>query len=61
MDGKTTYGKRFLIVAAEQPKQLAVVTLTSARSPSIPSVSEVGNIGLLKPALRSFRFGTERP
>ena len=61
VDGRTTYGKRFLIVAEEKPTQLAVVTLTSARSAAIPSVDEVGNLGALKAPLRSFRFGTERP
>lgn len=63
--GRTTYGKRFLLIPAydanEQPRDGLDVTLLSTRSPAIPNADAVGNNGALKSALRSVRFGTERP
>ena len=62
IDGRTTYGKRFLLLPDEPGARDGVtVTLISGRSPAIPSVDAVGGFGPLKGPLRSFRFGTERP
>jgi hypothetical protein len=39
----------------------ADIDLRAARSPAIPNVDAIGNNGVLKTPLRSFRFGTARP
>jgi hypothetical protein len=62
--GRTTYGRRILLTpsAAETPpRDGADITILAARSDTVPSVASVGNNGALKTAIRSFRFGTERP
>jgi hypothetical protein len=61
--GRTTYGKRVLLVAAPDPPPRAGldVTMLAARSPAIPRADAVATNGALKTPLRSLRFGTERP
>jgi hypothetical protein len=60
--GRTTYGRRLLLFPDEPgARQGADVQLLAERSPSVPSADAVGNNGALKTALRSLRFGTERP
>ena len=61
--GRTTYGRRVLLVAAPDPPPREGVDLTilAARSPSVPNLDSVGATGALKTAYRSLRFGTERP
>lgn len=65
IDGLTTYGRRVIILRPTDPpspvRDGVRMTLLSARSPAVPNVDAVGNNGLLKGPLRSFRFGTERP
>jgi hypothetical protein len=39
----------------------ADILITAPRSPAIVRADDVGRNGGLKTALRSFRFGTERP
>jgi len=61
--GRTTYGRRVLLVANPDPPPREGVDLTilAARSPSVPNLDSVGATGALKTAYRSFRFGTDRP
>jgi hypothetical protein len=61
--GRTTYGRRVLLVAKPDPPPREGVDLTilAARSPSVPNLDSVGATGALKTAYRSFRFGTDRP
>jgi hypothetical protein len=61
--GRTTYGKRVLLVAAPdpQPHEGLDVTFLAARSPSVPNVDAVAATGALKIPYRSMRFGTDRP
>jgi hypothetical protein len=61
--GRTTYGRRVLLVAQPDPPPREGVDLTilAARSPSVPNLDSVGATGALKTAYRSFRFGTDRP
>ena len=61
--GRTTYGKRVLLVAAPDPPPHAGldITLLAARSPAIPRADAVAANGALKTPYRSLRFGTERP
>jgi hypothetical protein len=61
--GRTTYGRRVLLVAKPDPPPREGVDLTilAARSPSVPNLDSVGATGALKTAYRSLRFGTERP
>ena len=61
--GRTTYGKRVLLVAApDPPPRVGLdVTMLSARSPAIPRADAVAANGALKTPYRSLRFGTERP
>jgi hypothetical protein len=64
IDGRTWYGRRTLLVpGGDQPPREGVdITLMAARSEAIPRVDAVGSAsGALKTAIRSFRFGTERP
>ena len=64
IDGRTWYGRRTLLVPGgdEPPRQGADITLMAARSDAIPRADAVGSSrGALKTAIRSFRFGTERP
>ena len=62
--GKTTYGRRTLLLpgGATPPHQGVDITMLAARSPAVPNVNAVAaTTGALKTAIRSFRFGTERP
>jgi hypothetical protein len=63
VDGRTTYGRRVLLVAKPDPPPREGVDLTilAARSPSVPNLDSVGATGALKTAYRSFRFGSDRP
>jgi hypothetical protein len=63
VDGRTTYGRRVMLVAKPDPPPREGVDLTilAARSPSVPNLDSVGATGALKTAYRSFRFGTDRP
>ena len=61
--GRTTYGKRVLLVAAPDPPPRTGldVTMLSARSPAVPRADAVAANGALKTPYRSLRFGTDRP
>jgi hypothetical protein len=64
IDGRTTYGRRTMLVPGKDPKPLEGldITMLAARSEAIPRVDAVGSAsGALKTAIRSLRFGTERP
>jgi hypothetical protein len=63
VDGRTTYGRRVLLVAKPDPppREGVDMTILAARSPSVPNLDSVGATGALKTAYRSFRFGTARP
>jgi hypothetical protein len=63
IDGRTTYGKRVLLVAAPDPppREGLDITLLAARSPAIPRADAVAANGALKTPYRSLRFGTDRP
>jgi hypothetical protein len=63
VDGRTTYGRRILLVAAPDPppREGVDMTILAARSPAVPNVDSVAGGGPLKIAYRSFRFGTDRP
>jgi hypothetical protein len=64
IDGRTTYGRRtILLPGGDTPPKAGVdITMLAARSEAIPRVDAVGAAaGALKTAIRSFRFGTERP
>ena len=62
--GKTTYGRRTLLLPGGDtpPREGVDIVMMAARSPAIPRVDAVASsAGALKTAIRSFRFGTERP
>lgn len=59
--GPLTYGRRVLLVPNVTARQGADILITAPRSPAIVRADDVGRNGGLKTALRSFRFGTERP
>jgi hypothetical protein len=62
--GRTTYGRRTLLVPGGDtpPREGVDITMLAARSDAIPRVDAVAaSTGALKTAIRSFRFGTERP
>jgi hypothetical protein len=63
--GHTGYGRRVLLVpdpgTEPHPRVAADLDLRSTRSPAIPNADAIGNNGVLKTPLRSFRFGTARP
>ena len=64
LNGKTTYGRRTLLVPGGDtpPREGLDITMLAARSEAIPRVDAVGSAsGALKTAIRSLRFGTERP
>jgi hypothetical protein len=64
LDGHTTYGRRTMLVPGGDtpPKEGLDITMLAARSEAIPRVDAVGSSsGALKTAIRSLRFGTERP
>jgi hypothetical protein len=60
-DGTLTYGRRVLLLPSVTARQGADIWATAPRSPAIVRADDVGHNGGLKTALRSFRFGTERP
>ena len=61
--GRTTYGRRILLVpdAETPPREGLDITILGARSAALPRVDAVAADGQLRTALRSLRFGTERP
>jgi hypothetical protein len=59
--GKLTYGRRILLLPTTTATQGVDLLLTSPRMNSVIRYDAVGRNGGLKTALRSFRFGTERP
>jgi hypothetical protein len=62
--GRTTYGRRTILVPGTdaKPKEGVDIMMLAARSAAIPRVDAVGSAaGPLKTAIRSFRFGTKRP
>ena len=62
--GRTTYGRRTILLPGGDalPKEGVDIMMLAARSEAIPRVDAVGSTaGALKTAIRSFRFGTERP
>src|SRR3954467_10064235 len=64
IDGRTTYGRRTMLVPGKAPKppEGLCIPMLAARSEAIPRVDAVGSAsGALKTAIRSLRFGTERP
>jgi hypothetical protein len=60
-DGTLTYGRRILLLPTVTARQGADIWAVAPRSPAIVRADDVGHNGGLKTALRSFRFGTERP
>jgi hypothetical protein len=60
-DGKTAYGRRIFLVPNVTSRQGADILIRAPRTPAIVRADDVGKNGGLKTALRSFRFGTERP
>jgi hypothetical protein len=60
-DGTLTYGRRIFLLPDVTARQGVDIWATAPRSPSIVRADDVGHNGGLKTALRSFRFGTERP
>jgi hypothetical protein len=64
IDGRTTYGRRTILLPGGDtpPKEGVDIMMLAARSEAIPRVDAIGAAaGALKTAIRSFRFGTERP
>ncbi|MDX6722277.1 MAG: hypothetical protein QOD73_681 [Solirubrobacteraceae bacterium] len=61
--GHTTYGRRVLLMpnADVPPRDGLDLMILAARSDAVPSVASVGANGALKTAIRSIRFGAERP
>ena len=59
--GPLTYGRRVFLLPSVTARQGADILVTAPRSPAIVRADDVGHNGGLKTALRSFRFGTERP
>jgi hypothetical protein len=57
----TRYGRRVLLLPEPTGREGADITMISERTPAVPRADAVGRSGALKTALRSFRFGTERP
>jgi hypothetical protein len=60
-DGTLTYGRRTLLLPGVTARQGVDIWAVAPRSPSVVRADDVGHNGGLKTALRSFRFGTERP
>lgn len=63
IDGKTTYGKRVLLVPSSfpSPKRALDILVLAQRSNVVPHVDAVGSNGSMKTPYRSLRFGTDRP
>ncbi|HYF28209.1 MAG TPA: hypothetical protein VD931_20865 [Baekduia sp.] len=60
-DGATWYGRRVMLLPTPLSRDGADIVLLARRTERVPKFSSVGGAGPLKVALRSFRFGTERP
>jgi hypothetical protein len=60
-DGTLTYGRRTLLLPSVTARQGVDIWAVAPRSPAVVRADDVGHNGGLKTALRSFRFGTERP
>lgn len=60
-NGALTYGRRMLLLPTSTATRGVDLLLISPRLPSVPRSDAVGRNGGLKTALRSFRFGTDRP
>lgn len=60
IDGRTTYGRRVLLVPGPQPppREGVDIMMLAARSPANFSADVVGANGQLKSPYRTFRFGT---
>jgi hypothetical protein len=63
VNGRTTYGKRVLLVVGPDPPPHTGldITLLAARSSGVPKADAVAANGALKTPYRSLRFGAERP
>jgi hypothetical protein len=64
LGGRTTYGRRTILLPGGDtpPREGVDISMRAARSEAIPRVDAIGSAtGALKTAIRSFRFGTERP
>jgi hypothetical protein len=63
VNGRTTYGRRVLLVAAPDPPPHSGldITMLAARSTAVPKADAVAANGALKTAYRSLRFGADRP
>ena len=59
--GPLSYGRRVLLLPSVTARAGADILVTAPRSAAIVRADDVGHNGGLKTALRSFRFGTERP
>jgi hypothetical protein len=59
--GRTRYGRRVLLFPTPTSREGVDIVLVSDRTAAVPRADAVGRNGPLKVALRSFRFGTERP
>jgi hypothetical protein len=59
--GPLTYGRRVLLVPSVTARDGVDILVTAPRSSAIVRADDIGHNGGLKTALRSFRFGTERP
>jgi hypothetical protein len=59
--GRLTFGRRVLLLPTITAREGVDILITAPRSPAIVRADDVGRNGALKTALRSFRFGTERP
>jgi hypothetical protein len=60
-DGRLEYGRRIFLLPNVTSRAGADILVTAPRSNAIVRADDVGHNGGLKTALRSFRFGTERP
>jgi hypothetical protein len=60
-DGTRMYGRRILLLPTVTSRLGADIWAVAPRSPAVVRADDVGHNGGLKTALRSFRFGTERP
>jgi hypothetical protein len=63
VNGRTTYGRRVLLVVGPDPPPRTGldVTMLAARSSAVPKADAVAASGTLKTPYRSLRFGAERP
>jgi hypothetical protein len=63
INGRTTYGKRVLLVSGPDPPPRTGLdmTLLAERSTAVPKADSVAANGALKTPYRSLRFGADRP